>query len=73
MTGGASSSDAAAFLQRFFSGTARQRARLVSKAPVEAIQEIALNDPDPFVRRGSIFFLDHYANDQSMRPATPTS
>jgi len=59
-------SDAVAFVRRFFSGTAKQRSRLVPKAPLEAIQAAALGHDDPFVRRGCLFFLDHYANDQSM-------
>jgi HEAT repeat protein len=57
---------ATAFLRRFFQGTARQRSRLVARAPLAAIQAAALRHPDPFVRRGCLFFLDHYANDQSM-------
>jgi hypothetical protein len=58
--------EAAAFLRRFFSGTAKQRARLVPKAPIGAIQSAALSHRDPFVRRSCLGFLDHYANDQSM-------
>jgi HEAT repeat protein len=58
--------EANVFLRRFSSGTAKQRSRLVSKAPLAAIQRAALADNDPFVRRGCLFFLDHYANDQSM-------
>jgi hypothetical protein len=58
--------EATAFLSRFFSGTAKQRSRLVPKAPLAAIQGAALGHDDPFVRRGCLFFLDHYANDQSM-------
>jgi hypothetical protein len=58
--------EAIVFLRRFFSGTAKQRSRLVPKAPIGAIQGAALGHDDPFVRRGCLFFLDHYANDQSM-------
>jgi hypothetical protein len=58
--------EAAAFLHRFFSGTSRQRCRLVAKAPLAAIQSAALHHPDAFFRRGCLFFLDHYANDESM-------
>jgi hypothetical protein len=54
------------FLGRFFSGTAKQRSRMAGKAPFTAIQIAALGYPDPFVRRGCLFFLDHYANDRSM-------
>jgi HEAT repeat protein len=39
---------------------------LLLKAPVAAIQSAALGHQDPFVRRSCLFFLDHYANDQSM-------
>ncbi len=59
-------SEAAEFLRRFFSGTVRQRSRLAAKAPLPAIQAAALRDPDPFARRAYLFFLDHYANDESM-------
>jgi hypothetical protein len=58
--------EATEFLHRFFSGTAKQRARLVPKAPLAAIQRAALGHQDPFMRRGCLFFLDHYANDESM-------
>lgn len=58
--------EATAFLGRFFSGTAKQRSRLVPKAPLATIQSAALGYPDPFMRRGCLFFLDHYANDQSI-------
>jgi hypothetical protein len=57
---------AGAFLRRFFSGTAKQRSRLAPMAPLAAIQIAALDHRDPFYRRGCLFFLDHYANDQSM-------
>src|SRR5262249_39243468 len=58
--------EAMAFLRSLSSGTARQRSRLLLKAPVAAIQSAALGHQDPFVRRSCLFFLDHYANDQSM-------
>jgi HEAT repeat protein len=57
---------AAVFLRDFFSGTARQRSRRLAKAPLRAIQVAALRHPDPFTRKGCLFFLDHYANDQSI-------
>jgi hypothetical protein len=57
---------ASAFLKEFSGGTARQRARRLPKAPMAAIQTAALRDPDPFARRGYLWFLDHYANDDSM-------
>lgn len=58
--------EALGFLRTFFSGTARQRSRLLHKAPLAAIQAVALDHPDPFVRRSCLFFLDHHANEQSM-------
>jgi HEAT repeat protein len=57
---------AAVFLREFFSGTARQRSRRLAKAPFRAIQAAALRHPDPFTRKQCLFFLDHYANDQSI-------
>ena len=58
--------EATGFLKQFFQGTAKQRARRVVKAPLGAVQTAALHHPDPWVRRNCLFFLDHYANDQSM-------
>jgi hypothetical protein len=58
--------EATTFLKQFFQGTAKQRARRVVKAPLGAVQTAALHHPDPWVRRDCLFFLDHYANDQSM-------
>ena len=58
--------EATNFLKQFFQGTAKQRARRVVKAPLGAVQTAALHHPDPWVRRDCLFFLDHYANDQSM-------
>lgn len=54
------------FYSRYSSGTARQRARAIAHAPLAAIQATALRHPDPFFRRWCLFFLDHYANDESM-------
>ncbi len=58
--------EATQFLKQFSQGTAKQRARRLAKAPLGAIQTAALNHPDAWVRRSCLFFLDHYANDQSM-------
>jgi hypothetical protein len=58
--------EATEFLRRFFRETARQRSRLVPKAPLGAIQTTARHSDDPFLRRQCLFFLDHYANDASM-------
>jgi hypothetical protein len=57
---------ATVFLRQFFGATAKQRSRLLTKAPLATIQRAALGHPDPFSRRGFLAFLDHYANDQSM-------
>jgi hypothetical protein len=57
---------AASFLREFYSGTARQRSRLAVKAPLSAVQAAAVRHPDPFVRRACLFFLDHFANDDSI-------
>jgi HEAT repeat protein len=57
--------EASVFLREFFSGTTRQRSRRLAKAPVRAVQVAALRHPDPFTRKECLFFLDHYANDQS--------
>jgi len=54
------------FFDRFAGSTARQRSRVVARAPLHDVQVAALRHPDPFVRRWCLFFLDHYANDASM-------
>jgi HEAT repeat protein len=58
-------SSAGSFLKRFFSATAKQKSRLVKKAPLADLQAAALHDPDPFARRACLFFLDHHANEAS--------
>jgi hypothetical protein len=58
-------SSAGPFLKGFFSATAKQKSRLVKKAPLADLQAAALRDPDPFARRECLFFLDHYANEAS--------
>src|SRR3954454_19133521 len=57
---------ALSFYRQFAAGTAKQRARLVAKAPLADLQTAALRHPDPFTRRDFLGFLDHYANDESM-------
>ena len=52
--------------REFFSGTARQRSRRVTKAPLRAVQVAALRHPNPSTRKECLFFLDHYANDGSI-------
>jgi hypothetical protein len=54
------------FFDRFQRGTARQRSKLVTRAPLPDIQLAATRHPDPFTRRWCLFFLDHYATDESM-------
>jgi len=54
------------FMHEFTKATVRQRSRLASRAPLADIQAAALSNPDPFERRMLLFFLDHYANDESM-------
>ena len=53
-------------MHEFTKATVRQRSRLASRAPLADIQAAALGHPDPFERRMLMFFLDHYANDESM-------
>jgi hypothetical protein len=73
MSRGATSDDTSAaawrsialYLQRFFSATPKQKSRLVKQAPLVDLEGAALRHPDPFARRQSLFFLDHYANDTS--------
>jgi HEAT repeat protein len=52
-------------LKQFFSATARQKSKLVKRAPLADLHDVALHHPDPFVRRDCLFFLDHYANESS--------
>ena len=56
---------AGAYLKQFFSATAKQKPRLLKKAPLPDLRTAALHHPDPFARRECLFFLDHYANDTS--------
>jgi HEAT repeat protein len=53
------------YLKQFFSATDHQKSRLVKKAPLAQIGAAAVGHPDAFVRRGCLFFLDHYANEAS--------
>jgi GNAT superfamily N-acetyltransferase len=56
---------AARFLQRFAATLAKRRSSVAADAPIGQIQLAALHHPDPFVRRGCLDFLDHYANETS--------
>lgn len=53
------------YLKQFYSATAKQKSRLVKKAPLADLQTVALFHPDPFARRDCLFFLDHHANESS--------
>lgn len=53
------------FLRRFLATPAQKRSRVAAEAPIEQIQWAALRHSDPFVRRGCLGFLDHYANEVS--------
>jgi HEAT repeat protein len=44
----------------------KQRYQLVPELPIPEMQRAALADPNPWVRRGCLSFLDHYANDESV-------
>jgi HEAT repeat protein len=56
---------ASQYLKRFSSSTAKQKSRLLKKAPLKDLQEVALHHRDASVRRACLFFLDHYANEAS--------
>jgi hypothetical protein len=53
------------YLKQFFSATAKQKSRLVKKAPLAHLQAAALDHPNPSTRRLCLLFLDHYANESS--------
>jgi HEAT repeat protein len=55
------------FLRRFHSTSPRRRSRIAAQAPIGAIQTAALDHPNPWMRRGCLGFLDHYANEQSLK------
>lgn len=57
--------EAVHFLHRFEATSAKRRSSAAADAPVAQIQVAALHHPDPFVRRGCLGFLDHYANEAS--------
>lgn len=63
--GGRDYQAAARFLQRFVATSAKRRSSIAAEAPIGQIQGAALHHPDPFVRRGCLNFLDHYANEVS--------
>ena len=53
------------FLRRWEEANERGKNRLCQVAPVAAVQAGALRDPDPWMRRRYLSFLDHHANDES--------
>jgi HEAT repeat protein len=61
----ATHASAVRFLQRFVATSAKRRSSVAADAPIGGIQLAALHHPDPFVRRGCLDFLDHYANEAS--------
>jgi HEAT repeat protein len=53
------------FLQQFAATSAKRRSSVAADAPIGRIQLAALHHPDPFMRRGCLGFLDHYASEAS--------
>jgi hypothetical protein len=56
------------FLRRWNALPNKQRYQLAPEVPVAEMQGAATNHPDPWVRRGCLSFLDHYASDASTHP-----
>jgi HEAT repeats len=52
-------------LHRWEQADERGRRRVAAVAPVAALAAAARHDPDPWVRRQCLVFLDHHANDAS--------
>lgn len=55
------------FMRRWSATSVPARSRLVPDAPLVAIQSAAVGHPDPWLRRRCLGYLDHYANDASVR------
>ena len=53
------------FLARWEAASRRERERMGGRLPVAALQAVALDDPDPWVRRDCLSLLDHHAHDRS--------
>jgi HEAT repeat protein len=53
------------FCRRWSALPNKQRYRLVPELPVREMQLAAVTHPSPWVRRGCLSFLDHYASDDS--------
>jgi hypothetical protein len=55
-----------AFFRRWNALPNKQRYQLVPEVPIPDMQLAAIADPNPWLRRGCLSFLDHYANDESI-------
>jgi len=53
------------FLRRWHALPNKERFQLAPEVPVSEMQVAATTHPDPWVRRGCLSFLDHYASDAS--------
>jgi hypothetical protein len=53
------------FLRRLRALPNKQRHTLIPELPLAQMRTAAVRHPDPWVRRATMFFLDHYANDAS--------
>ena len=56
-----------AFLRRWTRLPNKQRYRLVPELPIPDMQSAAITHPNPWLRCACLSFLDHYANDDSVR------
>ena len=56
-----------AFLRRWNALPNKQRYQLVPELPIPEMQLAAITHSNPWLRRGCLSFLDHYANDESVR------
>jgi hypothetical protein len=66
MPAGTQSDVVGAFLRRWNALPNKQRYQLIPELPIPAMQIAAVTHPDPWMRRGCLSFLDHYANDESI-------
>ena len=53
------------FLHRWQALPHRQKHPVTGEIPFSDMQFAAVHHPDPWVRRGCLYFLDHYANETS--------
>jgi len=53
------------FLRQLKALPNKQRHALMTDLPLAQMRTAAIHHPDPWVRRSTMFFLDHYANDAS--------